>query len=64
MFSADKYVLEFIQLNVFSLTILFGFLKILAQRSESTLDDNILSYLTGFLKRKKSEEPEEPVEQV
>ena len=49
MFSADKYVLDFIKENFVTLGFIIGFLKILAARSESNLDDSIIGYFGGFL---------------
>ena len=56
MFSADFYVVEFVGKNWISLGLLLGLLKILAQRSKSTLDDSIFGYLgealSGFRRQK------------
>lgn len=56
MFSADKYLVDFVGQNWISLGILVGFLKILAQRSPSNVDDSILGYfgevLSGFRREK------------
>ena len=49
MFSADIYVLEFISKNWVTLTMVIGFLKILAKRSENTLDDSILGYFSSII---------------
>lgn len=53
MFSADKYVLDFIKENFVSLGIILGFLKILAQRSKNTLDDSILGFFGNILSARK-----------
>jgi hypothetical protein len=58
MFSADQYVLEFIKENFVSLGILIGFLKVLAQRSKTTLDDSILGYFGGVIGPKKRSDNE------
>lgn len=61
MFSADHYVVEFVGQNWISLGLGIGFLKILAKRSKSTLDDSILGYLgealSGFRRQKKEGPP-------
>lgn len=63
MFSADQYVFEFIGKNWFCLGFLIGFLKILAKRSPSNVDDSILGYfgevLSGFRRDKQPEMPKE-----
>ena len=59
MFSADKYLIDFVGQNWISLGILIGFLKILATRSESNVDDSIIGYfgevLSGFRRGKPPE---------
>lgn len=57
MWSTNSAVVEFIGNNWVVLSFTIGFLKILAKRSETTLDDSILSYLgkslSGFRREKK-----------
>jgi hypothetical protein len=49
MIACDQYVTEFIGKNWLTLGFIFGFLKILASRSQNTMDDSIISYVTEFL---------------
>lgn len=56
MFSADKYLIDFVGSNFISLGLLFGFLKILAKRSVNTLDDSIMGYFGSVLKTFKRKE--------
>ena len=62
MFSADKYLIDFVGQNWISLGILIGFLKVLATRSESNVDDSIIGYfgevLSGFRRGKPPETKE------
>ena len=62
MFSADKYLIDFVGQNWISLGILIGLLKILATRSPSNVDDSIIGYfgevLSGFRREKPPETKE------
>lgn len=52
----DKYIFEFVGHNWFTLSLVFGILKILANESKSTLDNKIFTFLGGALKSFKKEE--------
>lgn len=51
MINIDEVLLSFIEHNTVTLLLIFGLLKILAKRSESTLDDSVVDYLASFFTR-------------
>jgi len=57
MFSADAYLVEFMKSNWISISIVLGFLKLLATRSETTLDDSLIGYLGQSLTIFKKDKP-------
>lgn len=55
MINFDTILLDFIEHNSVTLLLVFGFLKVLAGHSKSTLDDSIIDYLTSFFSRSPKE---------
>jgi hypothetical protein len=59
-FSVDDIILGWAAANPVTLGIIYGFLKILAKRSKTTIDDSILTMLGGALRVGKKQEPISP----